>query len=248
MLKVENVAFRYRKTDRDSVHDMNFVARPGITAVVGVNGAGKTTLMRILARALRPSSGRVLLGHDDIHRRRRALTAAKIGYMPQDFRVPDRSTVADVVTYLGWLRGLSTTVARERAAKVMAEVSLSKQLDRPMKELSGGMTRRVALAQALIADPQLLLLDEPTTGLDPQQRASVRELISHPRIRGRITLLSSHVMEDVATLADHVLVVNDGRLIFAGGMPQFCELPDGNRVSAEEAFLRRIEADERSAA
>lgn len=224
-----------------ALDDVSFDLNQGVTALVGVNGAGKSTLLRILAGAQRPSSGSVTTSGGDPHirkERRQALTA--LAFMPQEVSFPSRMTAAEVVSYVGWMRGLSVSTARKRARDSLGAVDLTTRADDPVKSLSGGMVRRLALAQALVAQPEVLLLDEPSTGLDPQQRRLMIEVLQE--LDGCV-LLSSHVMEDVADLATRVLVLNDGRLRFDDSLGALRALaPDGTpqHRTAERGFLEII--------
>ncbi len=217
-----------------ALDDISIELGAGVTGLVGVNGAGKSTLLRILSGGLRPSGGTVsVLGASPYGSgRRAALTATAL--MPQELSIPRELRAHEVVAYIGWLRGLSSRRARERSAAVLAAVGLADRADSRVSALSGGMMRRLALAQALVSDPPVLLLDEPTTGLDPEQRAAVRALIAELPEEHTI-VMSSHVMEDIETLADRVLVLDEGRLLFDGTVSELVQ--QHGSASAEEAFL-----------
>lgn len=210
----------------------------GVTGLVGVNGAGKSTLLRILSGGLRPSTGEISVLGDRLFGKGRRTALARTALMPQDFEVPREMRVIDVVSYIGWLRGVSSRQVQVRAAEVLEAVGLAEKHSARVSTLSGGMVRRLALAQALISHPSLLLLDEPTTGLDPEQRSAVRELIAGLP-RERITLVSSHVMEDIETLADDVVVLDQGELVFHGPVTDFVRTHAG-AGTAEEAFLSML--------
>ncbi len=207
----------------------------GITGLVGVNGAGKSTLLRIMSGGLRPTAGDVTLLGGSLYGRGRRAVLASTALMPQEFDVPQDMRALDVVRYLGWLRGLSSREVRSRAPATLEAVGLSERSAARVSTLSGGMLRRLALAQALIGKPRLLLLDEPTTGLDPEQRAAVRQLIADLPNSGA-TIVSSHVMEDIESLAQNVIVLDGGEAVYQGGVSQFVNSQEG-AGSAEEAFL-----------
>ncbi len=217
----------------DSI-DLSF--RSGVTGLVGINGAGKSTLLGVIAGVLRPHSGSAevrgfgLYGPD----RRRAL--AEVGFMPQSFEPPAGATVLEVVSYLGWLRGLSASQARNAAEDAMEMVGLAERRKARVRELSGGMRRRLAFAQAIVTDPPVLLLDEPTTGLDPEQRAALREIVGRPGGRS-VTVVSSHLMEDISSLASDLVVLEQGRVIFDAPMAVFADLPG---ASDEERLLHLL--------
>lgn len=188
---------------------------PGVTALVGPNGAGKTTLMRILAGALVPTSGSVSVqGLDPYAKKERAAALAKVAWMPQIAEFPKGMRTLDLVAYLGWMRGQSWDVAQARAEESLRAVGLTRSFRAKMGALSGGMVRRVWLAQALAANAEVLLLDEPSTGLDPRQREVMVRLIRETA--AGTVLLSSHLLEDVQELAERIVVLDEGRVVFDG--------------------------------
>jgi len=197
----------------------------GITGLLGPNGAGKTTLMRLLATVLAPDRGTVrLLGRDPAAREERSLIRGRLGYMPQEPGFHQRFTAFEFVDYVAILKEM--TVRRDRhdeVRRVLELVGLEDVTQRRIKALSGGMRRRVALAQALLGDPRLVILDEPTAGLDPEQRLRFRELISR-LAEDRSVLISTHQTEDVAALCRHVVVLRDGETVFAGAPRELAEV------------------------
>jgi ABC-2 type transport system ATP-binding protein len=236
-LSVADISHSYGASVR-ALSDVSFTLQPGVIGLIGVNGAGKTTLMHVLAGLLAPTEGTLAFADDagrglvhwrDLRRR--------IALMPQSFDVPRNVSAGDAVAYLTSLRGFDRAESSDRAAAALAVVGLGDRARKPVRSLSGGMLRRVAFAQAIAGDPDVLLLDEPTTGLDPEQRVLVRDLISERRDRG-ITLLSSHVMEDLEAVAGQVLVLHEGELVFAGPMADL----RGDHANAEEAFMSLLTA------
>lgn len=215
--------------------DVSFELSEGITGLVGVNGAGKSTLLTTLAGAMRPGQGRVVVHGADVYRRRERRRALRhIAFVPQLPSFPKNLTAREVVSYLCWMRGTPAAQADVRARNALGQVGLEARVDDKVGALSGGMLRRVALAQALASEADVLLLDEPSTGLDPRQRRTMVELLGG--LRGTV-LISSHVMEDVADLSDRVLVLDEGRLLFDGGLAALGALaPEGTPPH------RRIEA------
>ncbi len=208
----------------------------GVTALVGVNGAGKSTLMRHLAGALRPGAGSVTVDGVDLYGAGRRQALRRIGYLPQEHSLPRDLHVRASVAYAAWMRGVPHRESRRLADAALSSVGLSDRADHRVHTLSGGMLRRLTLAQAVVGTPRFLLLDEPTTGLDPEQRAAMRDLVGG--LSGeRATLVSSHVMEDVATLARDILVLEDGRIIWHGDLLDFCQRYGGPERSPEKAFL-----------
>jgi ABC-2 type transport system ATP-binding protein len=207
----------------------------GITGLLGPNGAGKTTLMRILATVLAPDGGSVrLLGRDPRDPVERAAIRRRLGYMPQEPGFHPRFTAFEFVDYVAILKELTDRRARhDEVRRVLALVGLADVAGRRTKALSGGMRRRLALAQALLGDPQLLILDEPTAGLDPEQRLRFRELVSS-LAEDRAVLVSTHQTEDVAALCPHVVVLAEGRAVADGAPSEITALADG-RVWLGEA-------------
>jgi ABC-2 type transport system ATP-binding protein len=201
----------------------------GITGLLGPNGAGKTTLLRILATVLAPDSGDVrLFGRDPRDAADRAAIRRRLGYMPQEPGFHMRFTAFEFVDYVAILKEL--TDRRERHAevrRVLRLVGLGDVAGKRVGALSGGMRRRVALAQALIGDPGLLILDEPTAGLDPEQRLRFRDLVSS-LAADRCVVISTHQTEDVAALCHRVVVLRDGAAAFAGTPAELIELARGH--------------------
>lgn len=216
-LRFEAVSHRYGRRGRPVIDTLSFVLQVGVTGLVGVNGAGKTTLIRMAAGALAPWRGTVSCGDADLYRDQRRRGLSRIAWMPQTALSVPGLTAHELVTYTTWMRGCSWTEARRRATQALDAVELSARASSRTGRLSGGMVRRVWLAQALAAQSQVLLLDEPSTGLDPRQRATMVRLLG--QITDRVVLLSSHILEDVAELADRVLVLDQGRIVYDGDRP-----------------------------
>ena len=208
---------------------------PGITGLLGPNGAGKTTLMRMLATVLAPDAGRVkILGLDPGVASERLAIRRRLGYMPQEPGFHRNFTTFEFIDYVAILKELTERQPRHvEVRRVLELVGLADVSQRKVKALSGGMRRRVALAQALLGDPDFLVLDEPTAGLDPEQRLRFRELVSE-LAHGRIVLLSTHQTEDVAALCQHVVVLDDGATRFAGTTRQLAQVAHGRVWLADE--------------
>ncbi|MER6946712.1 ABC transporter ATP-binding protein [Nonomuraea sp. NPDC000554] len=210
------------KTYKDgarALDDLHLDVPTGIYGLLGSNGAGKTTFMRILAGLLRPTSGRVLVGgHDLATAEGRLAVQRTLGYLPQDLGVYPDLTARRFLDYIALLKGLhSRPERRRRISELLELVALSDAADRRLKGFSGGMLRRVGIAQALLADPRLLVVDEPTTGLDPEERIRFRMLLS--QLAGnRTVLLSTHIVDDVAQTCQHLAVLARGRLAFQGSV------------------------------
>jgi ABC-2 type transport system ATP-binding protein len=209
-LHVENLSKEYRGNVR-ALSEVNLALGPGVLGLLGPNGAGKSTLMRILATITQPSSGRVLWNDSEIARHPDPLRAV-LGYLPQDFGVYPNLNALEFLEYLAAVKGIPAGVARNRIRELLELVNLTDAIKRPLGGYSGGMRQRIGIAQALLNDPQLLIVDEPTAGLDPEERVRFRNLLSE--LSGeRIIILSTHIVSDVEAVATSIAVLVHGRLI-----------------------------------
>jgi ABC-type multidrug transport system ATPase subunit len=189
----------------------------GMFGLVGPNGAGKTTLMRIIAGLLHPSSGSVrVFNYDVTTSHGRLATKALLGYLPQELGLYPNLTAREFLDYIAILKGVQDRAARQKqVAEVLEQVRLSAEADRALKTYSGGMKRRVGIAQALLGNPKLLIVDEPTAGLDPEERVRLRNLLSDMAI-SRTVVLSTHIVEDVSQSCNDLAVIAQGRVVFRG--------------------------------
>lgn len=193
------------------LRDFTLDVRPGVLGLLGPNGAGKSTLMRILATVTRPTHGNVMWNGKDILREPDAVRAV-LGYLPQDFGVYPHLNAVEFLEYLGAVKGLNSASTRRRIEDLLALVNLSDVRKRPLGGYSGGMKQRIGIAQALLNDPQLLIVDEPTAGLDPEERVRFRNLLSE--LSGdRIVILSTHIVSDVEAVATDIALLAGGRLV-----------------------------------
>ena len=197
-----------------AVDSVNETLGRGVYGLLGVNGAGKTTLMRMLTTLLQPTSGSVFWDGEDIFAMEGRFRNL-LGYLPQDFGFYPNFTVEDYLMYIASIKGLRPAVARQRVKELLAQVGLSKARNKKMKNLSGGMKRRAGIAQAMLNDPKLLILDEPTAGLDPNERIRFRNLISE-LAEDRVVLLSTHIVSDVEYIAGKIFLMKDGRIAVSG--------------------------------
>lgn len=214
---------------------VTFDGGAGITGLLGPNGAGKTTLLRMMATVLAPDAGQLrMLGWDPAKADERLAIRRRLGYMPQEPGFHRNFTAFEFVDYVAILKEMVDRRARhDEVRRVLELVGLEGVSGRKIKALSGGMRRRVALAQALLGDPDLLVLDEPTAGLDPEQRLRFREIVSE-RSADRTVILSTHQTEDVAALCPRVVVMNEGRTLFDGTPKELTDVARGRVWLAAE--------------
>ena len=215
-LVVETVSKTYRG-DVQALRNFGLKLGPGVLGLLGPNGAGKSTLMRILATVTQPSAGRVLWNGTDITREPESLRSV-LGYLPQDFGVYPNLSAIEFLDYLAAAKGLAASSAKRRIGELLELVNLTEAARRPLGGYSGGMLQRVGVAQALLNDPQLLIVDEPTAGLDPEERVRFRNLLSE--LSGeRIVILSTHIVSDVEAVATDIAIISQGQLV-AHGAPE----------------------------
>ena len=209
-LVIDRVSKQYK--NRIAVDRVSVNLKEGVYGLLGENGAGKTTLMRMICGILRPTGGTIALDGTDAGEE--AYRAA-LGYLPQDFGYYPEFSAEDFLFYIGALKGLSRTSARKKTKELLELVALWDVRRKKIKTFSGGMKQRLGIAQALINDPRLLILDEPTAGLDPKERVRFRNLIESLG-KENIVLLSTHIVSDIEHIADQVLIMKDGQLIYQG--------------------------------
>ena len=211
--------------------------RPGVYGLLGANGAGKTTLMRMLCAILESTSGEVLLNGKEIT----AMGADYrniLGYLPQDFGYYPNYTAMEFLMYIAALKGISKDIAKERSKELLKEVGLIHVANKKVKTFSGGMKQRVGIAQALLNNPEILILDEPTAGLDPKERVRFRNLLS-AYAGDKIVILSTHIVSDVEAIADEVLLMKKGKFVLKGTVQELIQKANGKvwemKISASEA-------------
>jgi len=228
-LEIDGIAKRFG--DTDALQPTTLSLGPGITGLLGPNGAGKSTLMRIIATVAKPSRGSLRWNGIDVLHKPDALRR-ELGYLPQDAGVYPQLSGDEFLQYVAALKGLPERAARVQIDELMANLNLDEARARLLSGFSGGMRQRVAIAQALLGAPQLIVVDEPTVGLDPEERVRFRTLIT-ALARDRIVLLSTHIVSDVEVSADRIVILNRGR-ICADGTPQTVI---GEHRNLEAAYL-----------
>jgi ABC-2 type transport system ATP-binding protein len=211
VVRVTGLEQGYRS--RSVINRLNLDIGVGAVGLLGPNGAGKTTLLRTLATVIPPQAGEIeILGQSITSERAARLARRHIGYLPQEFGFYPNFTVREFVHYCAWMREVEGI--EKEVSRAVEMVGLKVQSDSKMKSLSGGMIRRAGIASAVVGSPSLILLDEPTVGLDPAQRLQFRELIRN--LDDSAVVLSTHLVEDVSSVCDTVVVMNDGELLFNG--------------------------------
>lgn len=211
-LKLINVQKNFK--DKEAVKSVNYSFTNGVYGLLGENGAGKTTLMRLVCGVLKPTSGKICCDEIEIA----SLGAGYrnlLGYLPQDFGYYGDFTAERFLRYMAALKALPQEYAESRIDELLDMVELKSVKKKKLKTFSGGMLRRIGIAQALLNDPQILILDEPTAGLDPKERVRFRNVISSLG-KNRIVILSTHIVTDVDYIADHILIMKEGRIIKEG--------------------------------
>jgi ABC-2 type transport system ATP-binding protein len=226
-IRIRDLTKRYGRSDAVAGIDLDLGT--GVVGLLGPNGAGKTTLLRIVATSLAPTSGSIeILGHDPGEAAGRLAIRRTLGYVPQEVGLYETFTVLDFLDYIAILKEhVHPRARREEVRRVIAAVDLTDVSLKRIRRLSGGMRRRVALAQSLLGDPQLLVLDEPTVGLDPEQRLRFRQIVSEHADR-RCVLLSTHMTEDIEALCERVVVMGHGRVTFDGTPNGLAAIADGH--------------------
>ncbi len=236
-IKIENLNKVY-KGGSYAIKNLNLEIPNGMFGLLGPNGAGKSTLMRILVTLMKPSSGKVTInGNLDLAKNRREIRAM-LGYLPQDFSFFSKLKTYEFLDYAARLAGMKNGTTRRTAVEQMLEeVGLFEARDRIANKLSGGMKRRLGIAQALINDPKIIIVDEPTTGLDPEERIRFRNLLSTISTRDVTIILSTHIVGDISSTCDNMALLNKGNLAFSGSPEQL--------VKEAEGFVWMIKATEK---
>lgn len=234
---IDNLSKRYGK--KEAIKNLSLKIPSGMYGLLGRNGAGKTSLMRILAALSVPTNGDIWL--NGVSMKETAKIREMVGYLPQDFSMYRSMTVLGAMDYLGLLSDIPKEIRKERIDELLEKVNLKDNARTKIKALSGGMKRRLGIAQALLHNPQILIVDEPTAGLDPEERIRFRNLLSD-FADDRIVLLSTHIASDIESICDGVAVLNDGKLIFHGSTEELIRQADGKvyLITASKELDRHI--------
>lgn len=210
-LLIENVGKQYKGSSQFALSDINLDLDSGILGLLGPNGAGKSTLMRIIATITKPTKGNVHWKGSDIAKQPNKIRM-ELGYLPQDFGVYPNLNADEFLQYMAAIKGVDRKTAKERIEDLLAVVNLLEARKRPLGDYSGGMKQRIGVAQALLNDPGILIIDEPTVGLDPEGRVRFRYLLAELATK-RIVILSTHIVSDVEAIANDIAILNKGHLI-----------------------------------
>lgn len=224
---IEDLSKQY-KNGNLALKDVNLNIESGMFGLLGPNGAGKTTLMRILVTLMKPSTGIVKVDNFDLQKDRRAIRSM-MGYLPQDFRFFQKLKTWEFLDYVASLAGLMDSRKRKTAVDEMLEqVGLYEARDRKANKLSGGMKRRLGIAQALIGDPRIVVVDEPTTGLDPEERIRFRNILAEMSQKDIIIILSTHIVGDISSTCSNMALLNNGALVFNDAPDKLVEMAKGH--------------------
>lgn len=231
MIEIKQLSKTYGRGARavTALHEVDLQVGAGMFGLLGPNGAGKTTLMRVLAGIVNPSRGKAFVAGNDVSTEHgKQAVKSMLGYLPQELGLYPELSARQFVDYMAILKGMSEPMARQRRVdQVIDMVGLAHARDRKIKEFSGGMKRRVGIAQALVNDPRLLIVDEPTAGLDPEERIRFRNLLVDLAAE-RVVILSTHIVEDIGQTCRELGVLARGRLLFRGSPAQLMQAAEGH--------------------
>ncbi|MBU3075038.1 ABC transporter ATP-binding protein [Clostridium estertheticum] len=225
-IEISNLKKQYNNGPM-ALNDISLRIGEGVFGLLGENGAGKTTLMRILVTLMNQTSGLVNMDGTIINSKNASKIRCKIGYLPQELGLHPNLTIRETLDYFGILSLMSLSDRKQQIDKLLVETNLEEHANKKIRQLSGGMKRRVGLAQAMLNNPSLLVVDEPTTGLDPEERIRIRMLLSKVS-KGRTIILSTHVVEDVASICNKLAIMEKGKIIFTGSVPELINIANNH--------------------
>lgn len=241
IITIENLTQIYPKSDRASLKDVTFDIPPGTFGLLGPNGAGKTTLIKILSTQMEATSGSVKMGLLDLNRNRTEIRQ-KLGYLPQHFGTYPKLSAFEFLDYMAILAGMhNKRQRRERVEKSLDDVGLLDARNRESGTFSGGMMRRLGIAQAILPDPEFLIVDEPTVGLDPEERIRFRSILARMS-RDRAILISTHIVGDISSICDDVAILKLGELVFRGSPSELISQAEGKtwEIEADDAEFEKL--------
>jgi ABC-2 type transport system ATP-binding protein len=237
-LEIKNISKQYNKT-KFGLQDFSMTIENGILGLLGPNGAGKSTLMKIIATISNPTNGQILLDGVDITKNPNEIRQI-LGYLPQDFGVYPNLNAYEFLEYIAAMKGIGGANLKDRISQLLEGVNLIDAAKKPIGTYSGGMKQRIGIAQVLLNDPKILIFDEPTVGLDPEERVRFRNLISD-LANNCIVILSSHIVSDIETIADTVAIMKNGQLISQGFQQDIID------VAKNKVFEQEINANDLNA-
>lgn len=229
-IRIQNLSKSYGR--KQALCNINLDIKPGMFGLLGKNGAGKTTLMKIIAALLKKQEGSITVCGIPVEKA--AGIREIIGYLPQDFNMYGSMTVYQALDYLGVLSGMPKPERKARISILLAQVNLAEHSGKKVRALSGGMKQRLGIAQALLHDPRVLIVDEPTAGLDPEERVRFRNLLCEVA-ENKTVILSTHIVGDVEAACEEIAILHEGKLLFNGTVSELCGLADGSVYTAEVA-------------
>lgn len=227
-----------------ALKDINLEIKEGMFGLLGPNGAGKSSLMRILVTLMKPSSGQVLVNGKDAAGNR-AYVRSMLGYLPQDFSFFSNLTTYEFLDYAARLAGMDNRRRRQSVDRLLEEVGLFDVRSRKAGNLSGGMKRRLGIAQALINDPKIIIVDEPTTGLDPEERIRFRNLLARLSSQDVIIILSTHIVADISSTCEHMALLNRGQVAFTGSPEELIRQAEGHVWSIHVTEKEYVEVNQK---
>ncbi len=235
-IQLNNISKTY-KDGKSALKDVTLTLKsPSLIGLVGPNGAGKSTLMKLLTASLLPSTGEILMDGQPLLRQAQKLKS-NLGYLPQEFGLFEDLTVSQFLEYMAALKDIKTKAVKSEISRVIALTNLQDKCKVKIGTLSGGQKQRVGIAQALLGDPKILIFDEPTVALDPEERVAFRKLFTDIA-NTRLVILSTHIIEDVQSACDHIIILKNGEILYLGTPEAF--MADKNTNSLEVAYMSLI--------
>jgi len=238
ILEINNLTKQYNK-HKTALEDYSITIDKGILGLLGPNGAGKSTLMKIIATISKPTRGTVFLNGKDIVKNPDYIRKT-LGYLPQDFGVYPNLNAYEFLEYIAAMKGVGGKGLKQRIEMLLDGVNLMADAKKPIGTYSGGMKQRIGIAQALLNDPKVLIFDEPTVGLDPEERVRFRQLITN-LAEDCIIILSSHIISDIETIADEVAIMHKGKLVTKGQLPQIIRHAENNITQSDVPVTLNLE-------
>lgn len=236
-LEIKNLNFNYK--GKKALDDINLTLKNGVTSLLGPNGAGKSTLMRLLVTLYDAKSGYIRLNDIDYKEEKEKIKSI-IGYVPQDFDMYHNITGLEYLEFVAKIKGIKKEDLKEHIQKIVSKVNLEEFIDKKIGTYSGGVKRRLGIGQALIGDSKLIVMDEPTVGLDPEQRNEFRKLL--PLIsKNSIVLISTHIVEDIQFTCDKLVLLNKGNIIYDGSIDNFIDIANVYSLDVSDDEFKDLE-------